>query len=342
MLRKLLFWCFAVMFPLPLISTYNVQGTAPGPLKYYIFLGLAAYSWWLLSVLVSVRPPWLDRLVGLPAVYGLHGMLGILAIVAACIHRDLSYSPSQLAGDLGNFAFYGALSILCYSAFFMSGWLVDRSKLLQKTKRLLEIFFRRQLSVWIHRLNLVIVAMIWLHAHLLVRVNQYFAFMMLFDLYTVVTLSIYVWKKWIAPDTYLTGTVTANDARGSSTRRISMDLDRKATRLQPGDFFFLSFQGLMGVVQALAAVRGGRAGLGRVGALDLSVRRVRWSAPSSPLSARIGGELRRRRHGSCCVSSRVMMLTLRRGWRRGCRGVSLVPRSRIPRHSGRRNIVHPG
>ncbi|MGW6906840.1 FAD-binding oxidoreductase [Streptomyces sp. NPDC054940] len=243
MLRKLLFWSFAVVFPLPLILTYNVQGTAPGPLKYYIFLGLAAYSWWLLSVLVSVRPPWLDRLVGLPAVYGLHGMLGILAIVAAYIHRDLSYSPSQLAGDLGNFAFYGALSILCYSAFFMSGWLVDRSKLLQKTKRLLEIVFRRQLSVWIHRLNLVIVAMIWLHAHLLVRVNQYFAFMMLFDLYTVVTLSIYVWKKWIAPDTYLTGTVTANDARGSSTRRISMDLDRKATRLQPGDFFFLSFQG---------------------------------------------------------------------------------------------------
>ncbi|MFD7325637.1 FAD-binding oxidoreductase [Streptomyces sp. NPDC059875] len=242
MLRKLLFWGFAVVFPLPLILTYNVQGTAPGPLKYYIFLGLAAYSWWLLSILLSVRPPWLDRLVGLPAIYGLHGMLGILAIVAAYLHRDLSYSPSQLAGDLGNWGFNGALAILCYSVFFMSGWLVDRSRLLQKIKRLLEVVFRRQLSVWIHRLNLMIVAMIWLHVHLLVRVNQYFAFMTLFDLYTVVVLSIYVWKKWIAPDAYLMGTVTVNDARGSSTRRISMDLDRKATMLQPGDSFFLSFQ----------------------------------------------------------------------------------------------------
>ncbi|MEV7889643.1 hypothetical protein ACWD3I_43960 [Streptomyces sp. NPDC002817] len=62
--------------------------------------------------------------------------------------------------------------------------------------------------MWIHRINLVVVAMTWLHAHLLVRVNQYFAFMVLFDLRTVTALSSYAWKKWIAPDTYSTGGVT--------------------------------------------------------------------------------------------------------------------------------------
>ncbi|MDQ0820707.1 putative ferric reductase [Arthrobacter sp. V4I6] len=110
-------------------------------------------------------------------------------------------------------------------------------------KRFLEKLFRHQLSVWIHRLNLVIIAMIWLHAHLLVRVNQYFAFMVLFDLYTVTVLGIYAWKKWIAPDTYLTGTVISNDARGDSTRRLSIGLDRTATNVRPGDFFFPRFEG---------------------------------------------------------------------------------------------------
>ncbi|WP_328370243.1 FAD-binding oxidoreductase [Streptomyces sp. NBC_00457] len=243
MLRKLLFWSFAVVFPLPLILTYEFVATEPDLLKFYVFLGLIAYTWWLLSIVLSVRPAWLHRFVGLPAIYGLHGALGVLAIAAVYVHSDNSYSPSHLARILGDWGFYGALAVLCYSMFFMSGWFVDRSRLLLKVKGLLETVLRRQLSVWIHRLNLVIVAMIWLHAHLLVRVNQYFAFMVLFDLYTVTALGIYVWKKWIAPDTYLMGTLTSNETRGGATRRVSVGLDSKAATLRPGDFFFLSFEG---------------------------------------------------------------------------------------------------
>ncbi|GAA4798522.1 FAD-binding oxidoreductase [Streptomyces ziwulingensis] len=243
MVRKLLFWSFAVVFPLPLVLTYDAMATAPGPLKFYISLGLIAYAWWLLSILLSVRPSWLDRFVGMPSIYGLHGMLGVLAIFAAYIHQDNSYSPSALARDLGDWSFYGSLSVLCFSVFFLSGWLVDRSRLLLRVKGFLETVFRHQFSVWIHRLNLVIVAMIWLHAHLLVRVNQYFGFMMLFDAYTVLVLGVYAWKKWIAGDTYLRGTVVNSDALGGSTRRVSVHLDTKASALRPGDFFFLSFEG---------------------------------------------------------------------------------------------------
>ncbi|MER5806149.1 FAD-binding oxidoreductase [Streptomyces mirabilis] len=239
----MLFWSFAVVFPLPLVLVYDSLATEPDLLKFYIFLGLIAYTWWLLSIVLSMRSSWLHRFVGLPSIYGLHGMLGVLSIVAAYMHRNYSYSPSRLARNLGDWAFYGALVVLCFAVFFMSGWLVDRSRRLLKTKGILEIVFRHQVSVWIHRLNLVIVAMIWLHAHLLVRVNQYFAFMVLFDLYTVTALGIYAWKKWIAPDTYLTGTVISNDARGGATRRVSVDLENKAAALQPGDFFFLRFEG---------------------------------------------------------------------------------------------------
>ncbi|MGW0201231.1 hypothetical protein, partial [Nonomuraea sp. NPDC003201] len=71
MLRKLLFWSCAVVFPLPLVLTYDSLSTDPEQLKLYIFLGLTAYAWWLMSILLSVRPSWLDRFVGLPAIFGL-------------------------------------------------------------------------------------------------------------------------------------------------------------------------------------------------------------------------------------------------------------------------------
>ncbi|WP_329577448.1 FAD-binding oxidoreductase [Streptomyces sp. NBC_01361] len=243
MLRKILFWSVAVIFPLPLVLTYDSVATEPEQLRFYIFLGLIAYSWWLLAIALSVRPPWLDRFVGLPAIYGLHGMLGVLAIYAAYLHSENSYSPSQLARDLGDWSFYGALTVLSYSVFFMSGWLTDRSRLLLSVKRILERVFRHQLSVWIHRLNLLIVVMVCLHAHLLLRVNQHLSFMVLLDLYTVVVLGAYAWKKWIAPDTYLTGTVIGNEARGESTRKMSVALDGTAAKLQPGDSLFLRFEG---------------------------------------------------------------------------------------------------
>lgn len=134
MLRKLLFWGCAVVFPLPLLFTFDALPTDPEQVKLYIFLGITAYAWWLLSILLSVRPSWLDRFVGLPSIYGLHGILGVLAIGAAYIHRENTYSPSLLARDLGDWSFYGALAVLLFSVFLMSGWLVDRSRLLLKAK----------------------------------------------------------------------------------------------------------------------------------------------------------------------------------------------------------------
>ncbi|PZF56373.1 ferric reductase [Curtobacterium sp. MCSS17_008] len=211
-------------------------------LKFPIVLGLTAYSWWLLAVLLSLRPPWLERVVGLPAIYGLHGMLGVLAVVLAHFHRTSLYAGEALAILLGDWSFWIALGVLCWSVFFMSGWLVDRVALLLRAKRLVEPVVRHQVSVWVHRLNLVVIAMIWLHAHLLVRVNQYFWFMTLLDAYTLVVLALYVWKKWIAPDGYLSGNVVANAALGDTSREITVRLDRPATSLRPGDFFFTRFE----------------------------------------------------------------------------------------------------
>ncbi|MGJ0183935.1 FAD-binding oxidoreductase [Corynebacterium glyciniphilum] len=241
-LRVIALWASAVVFPLPLMLVYDAISTEPVVLKQLVLFAIIAYCWWLLAILLSVRPRWLDRFVGLPAVYRLHGVLGIGALVLAYIHDQNSYTSNRLARTLGDWGLYGAIATLCLAVFFLSGWLVDRSVWLLRARRWCErVLFRRQLSLWLHRLNFVVVLLIWLHVHLLARMNQYALFMILFDFYTVMVLSIYVWKKWVAPGEVPRGTVVSNEARGTSTRRISIELDETNEAIRPGDFFFLAF-----------------------------------------------------------------------------------------------------
>ena len=241
-LRVVILWSVAVLFPLPLMLVYDAIATEPVNLKQLVLFGLIAYCWWLLAILLSVRPRWLDRYVGLPAVYRLHGVLGVGALVLAYIHDQNSYTSNRLAETLGDWGLYGAIATLCLAVFFLSGWLVDRSRPLLMARRLLErVLFWHQVSIWLHRLNIVVVLLIWLHVHVLARMNQYAVFMILFDLYTVAVLSVYAWKKWVAPGTFLRGRVTGNEARGESTRRISIELDQPSEEVRPGDFFFVRF-----------------------------------------------------------------------------------------------------
>lgn len=71
-----------VALPLPLIILLNT-GLLDTNLNLFLYdLGLIAYAWWLAIVYLSTRPQWLDRLIGLPAMYFVHGMLGVLALPA--------------------------------------------------------------------------------------------------------------------------------------------------------------------------------------------------------------------------------------------------------------------
>ncbi len=240
--RPLLLWSVVVAFPAPLLLVMNAQMSDAPRMKLYISLGLVAYCWWLLAILLSVRPAWLDRRVGLPQVYALKGLLGVLAIAAAYLHRENTFAAGTLPGNLGDWAFWGAFAVLCYSVIFLSGWITDRSAIAATIKRRLEAVFRHQLSVWVHRLNLLAVAMIFLHVHLIDRVSQHFWFMALFDLYTISVLAVWLWNKWGAPDAYLTGAVHQNTALNHATRQVTIALDQPAGGARPGDFYFLRFE----------------------------------------------------------------------------------------------------
>ncbi|WP_202976023.1 hypothetical protein [Rothia uropygialis] len=134
-LRIIALWAVAVIFPMPLMLVYEAVVTEPVNLMQLVQFALIADSWWLLAILLSVRPRWLDRPVGLPQVYRLHGVLGLGALVLAFIHHQNSYTSNGLAHMLGDWGLYLSIATLCLAVFFLSGWLVDRSRLLLQARR---------------------------------------------------------------------------------------------------------------------------------------------------------------------------------------------------------------
>jgi len=93
-----LFWLIAIfVLPLPFLQTVT-QGL---PALYQSELlaidwGVIAYVWFLLAIYLGTRPKWLDRLVGLPSMYLLHGILSIAAIGLAYLHKSGTQSTGWI------------------------------------------------------------------------------------------------------------------------------------------------------------------------------------------------------------------------------------------------------
>lgn len=241
--RRAAMWALIVVVPAPLVAVLNASMPDTFNVRWPASVGLIAYCWWLLALVLSTRPRWADRWVGLPQVYLLHGVLGVGAIAAAFLHRENSFAADDLVKRLGDVAFFGGLAVVCYSIVFLSGWLTDRIGAVAAFKRWFETrFLRHQVSVWIHRFNLVAIGLIFLHVHLIGRINRHLGFMIFFDVVTVAALGLWAWWKWGAPDGYLTGRVRDNHALNDSAISLSVDLDAPAPQVRPGDYYFVRFE----------------------------------------------------------------------------------------------------
>lgn len=112
-------------------------------------------------VLLSTRPHWLEQAIGMPAIYAIHGALGVMALIAATIHRFYSFSMFPLIKETGNVAWYLEIVMILYAVLFLSGWLTDRLAPVKAMKTFLERQgFKHQVTMWLHRLNFVAIALI--------------------------------------------------------------------------------------------------------------------------------------------------------------------------------------
>ncbi|WP_412989437.1 iron reductase [Pediococcus siamensis] len=234
-----------IIFPTPLVFVLNHDmGYAMGNELIFIDVGVIAYAWWLFEVYLATRPLWLDRLIGLPALYLVHSLLGVGALLLAYIHRHYLFSMANWIKLTGNTAWYLVIFGVVYASLFLSGWFVDRLPIVNRIKQKLMFILKHQTSMWIHRLNLIAIVLIWLHVHLIGRITSHLSFMLLFDLYSIAVFSCYAWKKIVSPTTELTGFVKENKLLNDRTHQLVIDFGTKRKFFEAGDFFFFTFKGI--------------------------------------------------------------------------------------------------
>lgn len=195
LLWRLALWLAAVLAPLPLLAAYGRQAAGPMIMRQQVALGIVAYTWWLLAILLSLRWRWLECRVGLASIYGLHGMLGLGALALAWFHRASTYGADPLGARLGEWAWRLSAATASLAVFFLSGWIVDHVPGTARARARLERLVPHHVGVWLHRLNLVAVVMVWAHAHILIRLRGgYAGFLLLFDAVTAAVLA--AWAGW--------------------------------------------------------------------------------------------------------------------------------------------------
>lgn len=238
-----LFWLIAVfLLPLPFIQTLSAGLPTIYQSEYRaIYYGTIAYVWMLFAVYLSTKPKWLDRLIGLPEMYMVHGMLSIAAIVLAYLHKEGAPSTGWIK-TTGDWAFDLFLGLMIYSLIFMAGWLTNRVSLLKKIKQFLENLFRHELSVWIHRLNIVALILVFIHVQLISYITAIKPFIYLFDIVSLLVLVSYIFSKLVQPLTYEQGILLSNQTIANNIQELKIRLPRSShIQLLAGDYIFLSF-----------------------------------------------------------------------------------------------------
>ena len=238
-----LFWLVTIfVLPLPLIQAI-AMGLSPIYVQslFAINLGVIAYVWMLFELFIATRPKWLERLIGLPEMYFVHGMIGIGIIIVAYLHKSWSQSNGliKLTGDA---ALVILIGVLLYSVFFLSGWLTDRVWWLRQVKQWLEHVFKHEISVWLHRLNVVATLLIFVHVILIPYIRQDMSFMVWFYTYSGLAFGLYGWDKIQSFRGHASGVLVANDVLSRSVQQITIRLQqRDRLHYQSGDYVLISF-----------------------------------------------------------------------------------------------------
>ncbi|EGJ27447.1 iron reductase [Streptococcus porcinus] len=206
-----------------------------------ILLGALAYVWMLTAIYIATKPKWIDRWVGLPSAYLIHGIVALLALFLSFFHKELDSSQGLIKWT-GDFAFIIFLGLSAYSLIFMAGWLTTRIVLLQNIKFFLEKLFKHELSVWLHRLNVVAVVFIFIHIQLVHYIVNIYPFVILIWFYTIFVLCSYMWFHFKPNAHGIRANLLFNHEIAPNTRELVIQLPPNSSlKFRPGDFAFISF-----------------------------------------------------------------------------------------------------
>ncbi|MBN2221650.1 MAG: hypothetical protein JW708_05525 [Vallitaleaceae bacterium] len=141
-MKRILFLLIYFLSPLPLI--YILYQTNPSRYQdltslLAMVLGVLGYSWFIWQFVLSARPRFLDRLLGLSRVYRLHGIMGIVSIGLALTHKIVQENrfKESFMTSLGDVSLNLFIFISILSIFFMTNSIISNIPNLERVKQFL-------------------------------------------------------------------------------------------------------------------------------------------------------------------------------------------------------------
>lgn len=187
-----------IFVPLMLVFFLSGYGPELAGQELPLSFGILAYSLVLAEVIFSTRPRFLERKPGLVQLYAIHGMMALVLLVVAALHivmEVMLVSISNLAIPTAPLGLLGFLFLVISTGMgilFLSSNFIGRSKKLMKSK---DTPHRRERALWLHRLSLLAVIVLFGHIVSIPAIRTNTVFVGLLAVYTLCILLYYIWEK---------------------------------------------------------------------------------------------------------------------------------------------------
>lgn len=202
-MKKNLFYIVYICSPVLLIYTLYQSN----PLKYQsqmlfisMMISAMAYTWVVWQFILSSKPKFIDRLIGLDKLFRVHGLMGIVSIVLITVHRMINTrfwgtSPMSI---WGNFAYYILLFVSVSSILFMTNRKYHWIKWILKPIKNLNAF-KYEHNLIVH--NLSVLSFISIHFHVLMTSNaeSNINLLLIYNIYFMIGISFYMYHKLLKP-----------------------------------------------------------------------------------------------------------------------------------------------
>ena len=198
-IKKSSFMLVALFIYMSLLGAFLTNGQlSPVGQQLPVALGLLAFSLAITEVFIALRPKKLERKIGLPSMYSIHGTLAFVLLIAAIAHagseltaqKDFTVAPTVTPAG------FVAMALLILTTltgvFILSNTFVRRSHMLRNLK---ERVFKREAGYWIHRFSVLTVVAIFAHMMSIEFVRYNTLLSILSALYVVLTVGGYIGSK---------------------------------------------------------------------------------------------------------------------------------------------------
>lgn len=185
-----------IFLSLSLILLYTGNGLTESQ-TFPVLSGVLAYSILLFEIVLAARPKYLEKRLGLPALYAIHGAAALVILAITFFHAGSAMAASAEFEVWSVVRPTGSLSTLLFllatvtGAFVLSGVLAQKSKLVARIQKKR----KRETSLVLHSLSFLAVVLLFIHMLAVDVVRANALFVAAAALYSILAAGIFVYAK---------------------------------------------------------------------------------------------------------------------------------------------------